>query len=109
MVKICFLAAHDKKNIYRFPAGLLFLFLSLTSSFQRSAAPGELCAAVLVSISSPVAFIHLLLKTLPASVCRTEVFNTITKSMIETCWNVVAFCCIFCADVERDVSLYAGN
>lgn len=69
---------------------------------------GELSAAVLDSISSPVAFIHLLLKILLASVCRTEVFNTITKKKkkIETCWNVVCFCCIFCADVERHVVLF---
>lgn len=57
------------------------------------------------TISSPVAFIHLLLKILLASVCRTEVFNTITKRMVETCWNVESFSCTFCADVERDVVL----
>lgn len=70
---------------------------------------GQLSAAVLDSISSPVAFIHLLLKILLASVCRTEVFNNITKKKkIETCWNVVSFCCVLCAGVERDV-VYAGN
>lgn len=57
------------------------------------------------TISYPVAFIHLLLKILLASVCRTEVFNTITRRMVETCWNVESFCCIFCADVEKDVVL----
>lgn len=44
---------------------------------------GELSAAVLDSISSPVASIHLLLKILLASVCRTEVFNTITKKSLK--------------------------
>lgn len=100
MVKICFLTACDKKNIYRYPAGLLFPFHPYPLLQQRSVATGELCAC------SPVAFIHLLLKTLPASVCRTEVLNTIAESMIEAFWNMVSFCCIFCADVERDVVLF---
>lgn len=26
--------------------------------------------------------------------------------MIEFCWNVVSFCCIFCVDVERDMVLF---
>jgi len=41
------------------------------------------------------------------NVCRTDgVFSTISKSMLEACWNILFFCCILCADVERDAVLF---